>query len=157
MVDPGLGNATPQETISPDLSATGLRVASREGSAFRTEAVVVIVFISCLSRKRKARRDADLPCVEPGPLRLHGSVHLVDDDLSVRHLRRILEDRASHIVEFYTRKDSRPNDAAYFENLARTLSSQAGEPYGHSGRFEELMHIGNTCVPAAGQSQSPPH
>ena len=29
-----------------------------------------------------------------------------------------------------------------------TLSTYGGEPYGHSGQFEHLMHIGNTCIPA---------
>jgi diacylglycerol kinase len=35
----------PQATISLELSSTGLRVASREESALRTDVVVVIVFI----------------------------------------------------------------------------------------------------------------
>lgn len=63
------------------------------------------------------------------------------------HIRRILQDRARHIVEFYTQKDDRPADAAYFEELAHTLATHAGEAYGHSGRFPDLMHIGNTCLP----------
>jgi hypothetical protein len=44
---PGLGIATPQETISPELSATGLSVASKAESALGRDAVVVIVFIRC--------------------------------------------------------------------------------------------------------------
>ena len=52
---PGLGNATPQETISPEASTTGLSVASREESALRTDAVVVIVFIRCSRCMRGAR------------------------------------------------------------------------------------------------------
>ena len=50
--------------------------------------------------------------------------------------------KASRIVEFYTTGDGRPNDPAYFENLARTLSTDFGEPYGHSGQSEKLMNIG---------------
>lgn len=64
------------------------------------------------------------------------------------HIQKILQERASHIVEFYTQKDGRPRDPAYFESLARTLSTLAGESYGHSGHFEAFMHIGNTCIPA---------
>ena len=64
-------------------------------------------------------------------------------------IRRVLESRASHIVQFYTQRDGRPNDAAYFDNLARTLATLAGETYGHSGKFDQLMHIGNVCIPAA--------
>jgi hypothetical protein len=55
----------PQATISLELSSTGLRVASREESALRTDAVVVIVFIRC-SLGMKGPADADPPCVEPG-------------------------------------------------------------------------------------------
>jgi hypothetical protein len=70
------------------------------------------------------------------------------------HIQKILQDRASHIVKFYTRKDHRPQDPAYFENLAQTLSTQAGEPYGHSGQLEQLMTIGNTCIPALQEAES---
>jgi hypothetical protein len=60
-------------------------------------------------------------------------------------IRRVLHSRADHIVRFYTQKDGRPNDATYFVNLARELSTYYGESYGHSGQFEKLMNIGNTC------------
>ena len=62
-------------------------------------------------------------------------------------IRCILHSRAERIVQFYTQKDNRPNDPEYFENLARQLSTYYGEPYGHSGRFESIMTIGNTCIP----------
>ena len=62
-------------------------------------------------------------------------------------VRCILRSRAERIVQFYTQKDNRPNDPEYFENLARQLSTYYGEPYGHSGRFESIMTIGNTCMP----------
>jgi hypothetical protein len=70
------------------------------------------------------------------------------------HIQKILQDRASHIVEFYTRKDHRPQDPAYFDNLARTLSTQAGEAYGHSGQLEQLMTIGNICIPALQEAEA---
>ena len=63
-------------------------------------------------------------------------------------IRRVLRHRAARIVQFYTRKDGRPNDPAYYDHLAHELSTYYGEPYGHSGRFEKLMTIGNTCLPA---------
>lgn len=63
-------------------------------------------------------------------------------------IRKVLEERAGTIVEFYTKKDARPNDPAYFEGLARELATYFGEDYGHSGQFESLMTIGNTCIPA---------
>ena len=50
-----LGNATPHETISLELSSTGLSFVSSDASAFRTDGVVGI-FMSCLSVARgKAR------------------------------------------------------------------------------------------------------
>jgi hypothetical protein len=63
-------------------------------------------------------------------------------------IRRVLISRAEQIVQFYTRRDGRPNDPVYFDNLARELSTYDGEPYGHSGQFDKLMTIGNTCIPA---------
>jgi hypothetical protein len=62
-------------------------------------------------------------------------------------IRRVLHSRARHIIEFYTLKDGRPNDPAYFDQLARDLSTYYGEPYGHSGNFHLLMNIGKTCYP----------
>ena len=63
-------------------------------------------------------------------------------------IRRILQSRARQIAEFYTGYDRRPLDPAYFDELAHSLATYDGEPYGHSGQFEKLMHIGNTCLPA---------
>ena len=63
-------------------------------------------------------------------------------------IRRVLRSRADRIVRFYTGKDGRPYNPAYFENLASELSTYYGEDYGHSGKFEKLMNIGNTCFPA---------
>jgi hypothetical protein len=65
-------------------------------------------------------------------------------------IRRVLENRAQSIVRFYCEIDRRPNDALYFDRLARELSTCDGEDYGHSGHFENLMTIGNTCFPALG-------
>jgi hypothetical protein len=73
------------------------------------------------------------------------------------HIRRILENRAEQIVEFYTICDGRPGDPDYFEQLAHELSTYYGEPYGHSGQFEKLMNVGNTCIPALeGQDPTEP-
>lgn len=63
-------------------------------------------------------------------------------------VRRFLENRAEHIVAFYTVKDGRPREAAYFDQLARDLATFDGEAYGHSGEVEKLLTLGNTCFPA---------
>jgi hypothetical protein len=63
-------------------------------------------------------------------------------------IRRIVRSRASHIIDFYTLRDGRPNDPVYFENLAQTLTTYYGESYGHAGSPDQLMNIGNTCYPA---------
>jgi hypothetical protein len=64
------------------------------------------------------------------------------------NVRRILESRADRIVEFYTHRDGRPDAADYFVRLNHELSTYYGESYGHSGQFEKLMNVGNTCFPA---------
>jgi hypothetical protein len=63
-------------------------------------------------------------------------------------IRRVLRSRAEPIVQFYAQKDGRPKDPGYYANLSHELSTYYGEPYGHSGQFEKLVTIGNTCVPA---------
>jgi len=63
-------------------------------------------------------------------------------------VREVLEERAGTIIQFYTQKDARPDDPAYFDALARQLATYYGEEYGHSGQFDDLMTIGNTCFPA---------
>jgi hypothetical protein len=63
-------------------------------------------------------------------------------------VRRFLRSHAERIVRFYTDQDGRPNDPAYFVNLASELSTYYGEPYGHSRDVEHLLNLGNTCFPA---------
>lgn len=62
-------------------------------------------------------------------------------------VERFLRDRASHIRAFYTQKEGRPDDPGYFAELARALATYGGEEYGHSGQFDRMLHIGNTCYP----------
>ncbi len=71
-------------------------------------------------------------------------------------IHKILQSRAGHIVEFYTKNDGRPRNPAYFEQLSRTLATYYGEPYGHSGQVEKLMNIGNTCLPALPAPEAKP-
>jgi len=72
-------------------------------------------------------------------------------------MKRALRERAKSIVAFYHEKDGRPANAAYFENLARELSTYYGTDYGHCGHLDELLNIGNTCFPAlkANQDKAP--
>jgi hypothetical protein len=63
-------------------------------------------------------------------------------------VRKVLEKRAETVVDLYTRRDGRPADPAYYEELARKLATWDGEDYGHSGEFDKLLTIGNTCLPA---------
>jgi hypothetical protein len=62
---PGRGNATPQETIFPERSPTGLSVASSGESALERDAVGVSAFISCLWRTGKAREMRAFPASKP--------------------------------------------------------------------------------------------
>jgi len=84
---PGRGKATAQETTSPEGSATGFSVASREASSLRRDAVVVIALIR-YRRRRKGPAVAGPLCAERVALCPDETV-LVDDDFSVRDLGRI--------------------------------------------------------------------
>lgn len=64
-------------------------------------------------------------------------------------VRSLLERRADRIVSFYTERDGRPDDPVYYDRLAHELATYDGEDYGHSGEFDKLMTLGNTCLPAA--------
>ena len=72
-------------------------------------------------------------------------------------IRRVLRRRAAPIVEFYTRVAGRPRDVAYYDNLARELSTYYGEPYGYYGAPERLMNIGNTCLAALEERAAAKH
>lgn len=66
----------------------------------------------------------------------------------VRQMVRVrMKDMAENIVEFYTDADGRPRDPAYFDALAVELSTFDGAEYGHSGTFDNLLTLGNTCFP----------
>ena len=75
-------------------------------------------------------------------------------DVTIRtQVRWILRHRAEHIMTFYTQRDARPMDAAYYDHLRDELSSYYGEDYGHAGTNAELMTLGNTCMAALNASQ----
>jgi hypothetical protein len=78
---------------------------------------------------------------------------LYDPTMRAR-IRKVLTSRADHIVKFYTQVDRRPDNPAYFEDLARKLSTYYGENYGFSGQTDQLMNIGNTCYPALRQGRT---
>lgn len=76
-------------------------------------------------------------------------------DVTIRGMVRILlRDRAERIMEFYTKCDGRPNDAAYFDHLRDELSSYYGEDYGHAGTTDQLMTLGDTCMPAIAEHRA---
>src|SRR5438477_638953 len=90
ITSPGLGNAIAQETISPELTVTGLSVASVEESGLRRDSVVVIIFIKSLrDGGRPASCGPSLPRRAAG-LCPNGSVRLaLRDHLAEGDLRRI--------------------------------------------------------------------
>lgn len=66
----------------------------------------------------------------------------------VRKMVRLrMKQMAEDLIEFYADADGRPRDPAYFDALARELSTFDGVEYGHSGRFDNLLTLGNTCFP----------
>ena len=62
--------------------------------------------------------------------------------------RSIMRERADRIMEFYTKRDKRPSDPAYFAKLQKELSTYFGEDYGFAGKPDQILTLGNTCIPA---------
>lgn len=76
-------------------------------------------------------------------------------DVTLRaEMKRQIEKRAASVFEFWTKRDGRPADAAYFDALAGELSTYYGEAYGHSTGGEPLFTIGNTVMPALARPAS---
>lgn len=63
-------------------------------------------------------------------------------------IKRGIEKRAQTILTFWTQKDGRPADPAYYDSLATQLSTYYGETYGYSTGGDTLFTIGNTVIPA---------
>lgn len=69
------------------------------------------------------------------------------DPYIARSVASEMRKRSANIVTFYTTIDNRPDDAVYYDFLAEKLKTYYGEPYGHRGGHDELLTIGNTCIP----------
>ncbi|CAG0986850.1 hypothetical protein PHYC_02071 [Phycisphaerales bacterium] len=70
-------------------------------------------------------------------------------DVTIRaDVKSLIERRSESIMKFWTQRDGRPADAAYYEKLAGELSTYFGENYGHSSPDTPLMTLGNTVIPA---------
>lgn len=80
---------------------------------------------------------------------------LYSDAYLTTRTRAVLRSRAASILRFYTEADHRPMDPAYYDELAVTLSTLDGEDYGHRGSPQELMTLGNTCIPALREAAQP--
>ncbi len=78
---------------------------------------------------------------------------LYSDGFLRSRARAVLRNRAVQIVGFYSAADHRPADAQYYDSLANSLFTLYGEDYGHRGTFEELLTLGNTCIPAMRQRE----
>jgi hypothetical protein len=62
--------------------------------------------------------------------------------------RAYMRDRADWIMEFYTKRDGRPDSALYYARMRDESSTYYGEDYGYAGESEEILTLGNTCIPA---------
>lgn len=63
-------------------------------------------------------------------------------------VRKIVRRRADNIYSFWTQRDNRPSDPAYYDDLAMELTTYYGEQYGHSDGGKQLLTLGNTVIPA---------
>ncbi|HWE97772.1 MAG TPA: ankyrin repeat domain-containing protein, partial [Tepidisphaeraceae bacterium] len=60
-------------------------------------------------------------------------------------MRESVRARAATILQHYADEDGRPRDRAWFDGKLRELSTYWGIDYGHRGRYDELVSIGNSC------------
>jgi hypothetical protein len=59
-----------------------------------------------------------------------------------------MRDRADRIMDFYTKRDGRPDSPEYYDRMRSELSTYYGEAYGYAGEAGEILTLGNTCIPA---------
>ncbi|MCC6681296.1 MAG: hypothetical protein IT445_10395 [Phycisphaeraceae bacterium] len=59
-------------------------------------------------------------------------------------VRKLIRERNSELLAWYKDLYGDEDPTIFFDRLAHTLSTYYGEPYGHSGQFEHLIHLGNT-------------
>ncbi len=59
-------------------------------------------------------------------------------------VRKLVEERNPDLLNWYKDLYGDQDPAIFFDRLAHELSTYYGEPYGHSGQFDQLIHIGNT-------------
>ena len=60
-------------------------------------------------------------------------------------VRKAIQQRWDRVVQWYPQSGG---DPTWFTDKARQLSTLHGVPYGHSGRWDQLYHLGNTLPPA---------
>lgn len=74
-------------------------------------------------------------------------------------MRQSVRAQTAIILQHYADEDGRPHDRAWFDRKLRELSTYWGIDYGHRGRYDELVSIGNSCFcdgPRSGLTGSAP-
>ena len=61
-----------------------------------------------------------------------------------KKVREAIRERWDRVVQWYPQSDAEPE---WFTEKAERLSTLHGVPYGHSGRWDQLYHLGNTVPP----------
>ncbi|MCE9553528.1 MAG: hypothetical protein K8T91_09165, partial [Planctomycetes bacterium] len=60
-------------------------------------------------------------------------------------VRRGVKQNSQVILDRYAGDDPERRSPAYFDQLVEEYSTYYGEYYGHTGQFEKLITVGNTC------------
>ena len=60
-------------------------------------------------------------------------------------MRQSVRARTASLLQHYADPEGRPHNRAWFDNKLRELSTYWGTDYGHLGRYNELVSIGNSC------------
>lgn len=63
-------------------------------------------------------------------------------------VRRFVEEHNAELLAWYADKYGNNDPEKYFTQLVYILSTYYGADYGHSDKFEDLIHLGNTIAPS---------
>ncbi len=70
-------------------------------------------------------------------------------------MRRAIVKRCQSLRDWYADENGEHRQASYFRDKVYQLSTYYNYDYGHSAKFDELMHLGNICVEASDGERHP--
>ncbi|GAB4108264.1 MAG: hypothetical protein Kow00105_14780 [Phycisphaeraceae bacterium] len=60
-------------------------------------------------------------------------------------MRRAIKERCKDLRAFYVDEQGRPHPPGWFENKMYELATYYNVDYGHSRKFDEILHLDKVC------------